>query len=311
MTLLTGVDTGHVVHFYDRVETLALAVADFLGAGLAEGGTALVVATPEHSEAFARVLRAAGIDVELARTSGQYVELDAAAVLSEFMVGGSPDRSLFEGTVTPLLRTADAGIQPMRVYGEMVDLLWQEGNAAAAHELEGLWNSIGAGRDFALFCGYLSTLVDQADSREDVADHHDAVLSDHPLDVRHDTQHRFEPTLNAAGAARRFVDDVLRAWGQIALLPEAELLVSELATNAVVHTGKRFTVSISRAGEDGVRIAVSDASPVAPTMREAHPYATNGRGIRIVAAVAQEWGVDESPDGKTVWAVLEPRPGHN
>lgn len=311
MTLLAGVETGHVVHFYDHSETLALAVADFLGAGLAEGGTALVVATPEHTAAVARILEAAGIDMAAARAAGQYVELDAATVLAEFMVEGSPDRALFESTVGPLLRTADAGIQPMRVYGEMVDLLWQQGNVAAAHDLEGHWNAIGAGRDFALFCGYFSALVDQAAARGDVADHHDAVLADHPFAVLDDTRHRFEPTLTAAGAARRFVDDVLRGWGHVALLPEAELVVSELATNAVVHTGQRFTVSLNRTGENRVRIAVTDASPATPTMRGSDPYATNGRGIRIVAAVAQEWGVDESPDGKTVWAVLAPRPGHS
>ncbi len=311
MTLLAGVETGHVVHFYDHAETLALAVADFLGAGLAEGGTALVVATPEHRAAIAGVLGAAGIDVAAARAAGQYTELDAATVLGEFMVDGSPDPSLFESTVRPLLRTADAGIQPMRVYGEMVDLLWEQGNIQAAHDLEGLWNSIGAGRDFALFCGYLSTLVDRTDSRDLVADHHDEVLADHPHPVGDDTRHRFEPTLSAAAAARRFVEEVLRAWGQAGLLPEAELVVSELATNAVVHTGERFTVSISRAGDQRVLIAVSDESPVAPAMRESNLYATNGRGIRIVAAVAQEWGVDASSDGKTVWALLAPRPGHN
>ena len=221
VTLLAGVETGHVVHFYDHAETLSLAVADFLGAGLAEGGTAIVVATPEHRAGFARVLDAAGIDIAAARAAGQYAELDAATLLAEFMVEGAPDLSLFESTISPLLRTADAGIQPMRVYGEMVDLLWQQGNVRAAHDLEGLWNAIGAGRDFALFCGYFSTLVDRTDSRDAVADHHDAVLADHPHQVGDDTRHRLEPTLSAAGAARRLVDDVLRACGQTSLLPEA------------------------------------------------------------------------------------------
>lgn len=311
MTLLAGVETGHVVHFYDHAETLALAVADYLGAGLAEGGAALVVATPEHRAQVARVLTAAGIDIQEARAGGRYVELDAASVLEQFMADGSPDPERFVDTIGPLVRTADAVAHPLRVYGEMVDLLWQEGNVIAAEDLERLWNSIGAGRDFALFCGYLSAVVDASGSRDAVADHHDGVLTDHPPHVGDDTCHRFEPTLTAAAAARRFVDDVLRAWGLGALLPEAELVVSELATNAVVHTGKRFTVGLSRAGGDGVRVAVSDASPTAPTMRQSDPLATNGRGIRIVAAVAQEWGLEIAADGKTVWAVLVPRPGHN
>lgn len=310
MTLLAGVETGHVVHFYDHVDLLALTVGDFLGAGLAEGGTALVVATPEHRAAFVRVLDAAGIDVATARAAGQYAELDAATVLAMIMVDGSPDPSRFEDTIRPLLKTADAGIQPMRVYGELVDLLWREGNADAAHNLEALWNSIGAGRDFALFCGYFSTVVRGTDWRDAIADDHDAVLADHPHRIQDATRHRYEPTLYAVSAARRFVCELLDAWHLSDLRAEAELVISELVTNAVVHTGKRFTVAVAPDGDQGVRIEVSDLSPTPPHIRIETAFATNGRGIPIVSAIAEEWGVDVDAEGKTVWARLMRRAAH-
>jgi anti-sigma regulatory factor (Ser/Thr protein kinase) len=303
---------GHVVHFYDQEETLALAVADFLGAGLAEGAPALVIATPTHTVAIARVLDAAGIDIRAARAAKQYVELDAQDLLSRFTVGGSIDPDLFSQTVPPLVESLKArGAQPPRAYGEMVDLLWRQGNVQASHDLEMLWNSVGAGRDFGLFCGYSSAVVDGAlpDGRARLAHYHDDVLAGPSIPP--EFSRRFEPTLFAAAAARRFVSDTLRKWGLGQVIPEAELVVSELATNAVVHTAKRFSVAFRRVGEERVRIEVTDSSKARPTIRGDIPFATSGRGLRIVSAVAEEWSVDRGPSGKTIWAVLAARPGHN
>ena len=314
VTLLTGVETGHVVHFYDHEETLALAVADFLGAGLSAGGKALVVATPQHRTAFARVLEAAGVDVEAARDAGQYVELDAQELLAQFTVGGGIDQVQFHQTIPPVIDGLRDGLSPLRVYGEMVDLLWRQGNVQAAHDLEMLWNSIGAGREFDLFCGYCSTVVDGAlpDGRGEVAHHHDVVVvAPSAPGGPGEGSRRFEPTLFSAGAARRFVRESLLSWGLLDLLPEAELVVSELATNAVVHTGQRFTVAVRRLEGDRVRLEVSDASKKRPAIKGEVSEATSGRGLRIVSAVADEWAVLGGPGGKTVWAVLAARPGHH
>lgn len=304
---------GHVVHFYERVDTLALAAADFLGAGLAElGGAAIVIATPAHASAIARVLTAAGIDVEAGRDEGLYVELDAEDLLASYMVDGRPDPSLCELALFPMLTEMGAGNRPLRVYGEMVDLLWQAGNARAAHELERLWNSFGAGASFALFCGYDSNSVGGPKrARTAIAEHHELVLTAPTEQVVPDEISRgFEPTPFASHAARQFTLEVLRSWGHTQLLPEAELVVSELATNAVVHTGQRFRVALSRLDERGVRLAVSDRSIQQPALRVGVArYATSGRGIRIVAAIATHWGVHLRPDGKTVWAELAARTG--
>ena len=315
VTLLSGVDTGHVVHFYDHEESLSLAVADFLGLALAEGGSVLVVATPAHSYAISRVLEGSGIDVSSARAAQRYVEVDADDLLSRFMVDGSPDPVRFEQSAGPLLRRDDIPPGPMRVYGEMVDLLWQRGNVQGAHDLEMLWNSVGAGSDFALFCGYCSTVVDGRGGeagRAEIAKHHGAVVSDLSLDseVEGQATRRFEPTVSAAAAARRFATASIKSWGRESLAPEVELVVSELATNAVVHTGRRFTVTLHRAGQAGVRVEVTDSSPEPAVVRESALDSLGGRGMLIVAAVSQRWGVEVLVGGKTVWAELAPRPGH-
>jgi anti-sigma regulatory factor (Ser/Thr protein kinase) len=84
---------------------------------------------------------------------------------------------------------------------------------------------------------------------------------------------------------------------------DAKLLVSELATNAVIHAGAPFAVSV-RADGSTVRISIRDWSTMRPRLRDAGPAALSGRGLRLVDALADGWGVDADPDGKTVWAEL-------
>ncbi|HUR49562.1 MAG TPA: MEDS domain-containing protein [Acidimicrobiales bacterium] len=314
MTLLSGVETGHVVHFYDHEDNLARAAADFLGAGLAKEAPALVVATPSHAAAIAAVLEAGGIDVASARAAQLYLELDAQDLLSHFTIDGAIDPALFHATVPPVIDgLRGRAVQPVRAYGEMVDLLWRQGNVQAAHDLEILWNSIGAGRDFGLFCGYSSTVVEGAVSggRREVADHHHAVVSEPEADQDGEASRRFEPTLFAAGAARRFVREILDSWDLAPLMPEAELVVSELATNAAVHAANRFTVALTRLGDGRVRLDVTDSAKSRPTVQRAEPTATHGRGLRIVSAIAEEWSVRGRPTGKTVSAILAARPRPN
>ncbi len=82
----------------------------------------------------------------------------------------------------------------------------------------------------------------------------------------------------------------------------AVLLASELAANAIQHSQGDFEVGI-RSGCDGtVRVSVSDTSEQAPRLEEPPaPYAGRGRGLQIVEAMAQEWGVESTSRGKTVW----------
>ena len=86
----------------------------------------------------------------------------------------------------------------------------------------------------------------------------------------------------------------------------AMLVVSELVTNAVLHGRPPIELGMSRAGDD-VRIEVFDADPhadaIAPVW-EPVPERSGGRGLRIVNALAHQWGVEPTPEGKMVWAVV-------
>ncbi len=103
--------------------------------------------------------------------------------------------------------------------------------------------------------------------------------------------------------ARAFVAATLRRWDLEALVVDAELLTSELVTNAVVHARSDVTVSVAVA--DGTaEIGVTDASPEPPTPRWAVASAEGGRGLRLVDRVAADWGVAYLETGKQVWCRL-------
>lgn len=113
------------------------------------------------------------------------------------------------------------------------------------------------------------------------------------------------PDIRAVASAREFLRDRLLAWSTDELLDEAELVLSELVTNALVHTGGGAGLSLRFDGAARrLTISVHDSSPRHPQERTAGPDALGGRGLGIVEAVADAWGVLVGDDGKTVWAEL-------
>ena len=103
--------------------------------------------------------------------------------------------------------------------------------------------------------------------------------------------------------ARRFVCDCLVQLGAGAACDDAEVLVSELATNAVLHARTAFTVEVSRTDEVA-RVCVLDASPALPRVRDYGADATTGRGMRLIASISTAWGVETWRGGKAVWFEL-------
>lgn len=104
--------------------------------------------------------------------------------------------------------------------------------------------------------------------------------------------------------ARRFVESVLSGWGLPELGWTAAMLTSELATNCTLHAGTTFSVRVTRTGESAVRLEVSDSSLRLPQQRQHSATSTTGRGLRIIGELSSAWGVQTSPDGKTVWVEL-------
>ncbi|MEU5511664.1 SpoIIE family protein phosphatase [Streptomyces fungicidicus] len=106
----------------------------------------------------------------------------------------------------------------------------------------------------------------------------------------------------AVGHARRFTRRTLRSWGVTADVDAALLVVSELVTNALVHTEGQVRLDITLVN-DRLRLAVADASPRTPAKPTSIGWeATGGRGILLVEAVSAAWGTLPVSGGKQVWA---------
>lgn len=108
------------------------------------------------------------------------------------------------------------------------------------------------------------------------------------------------PQPTSARRARRVVAAALTEVGRIDLLEIAELLVSELVTNSVVHARTGIDLLVS-AWPDGVRVAVRDRSPHLPSRRHYTRAATTGRGLELVSLLSHRHGTDVDDAGKTVW----------
>lgn len=148
------IEPEHFVQFYETDVFLLDSLSGFIGAGLKEGEACIVVATKEHREGLDERLQAYGLDVTAARASGQFVSLDAAEVLSRFMFDGEPEPVRFTEVVGGLVAQVAEGRPRVRIFGEMVALLWDEGRCDAAIRLEEFWNDLGRTRSFSLFCAY-------------------------------------------------------------------------------------------------------------------------------------------------------------
>jgi anti-anti-sigma factor len=187
--LPAGLD-DHVVEFYFREEHLARSVREFLLPALVRGQAALVVATDDHRRRCDEELRAVGVDLDDCRRHGRYLSLDAAETLDTFMVGGMPDRHRFETTVGELVGRMASGCGGIRIFGEMVAVLWADGNVAAAVVLEDLWNALRATETFELLCAYPTWLFERDDATEPfrrLCDQHTRVVPSESIAVEHGT----------------------------------------------------------------------------------------------------------------------------
>ena len=106
----------------------------------------------------------------------------------------------------------------------------------------------------------------------------------------------------SASRARAFVRLHLAGHGLAHLSDDVELVVSELATNAMLHAQTAFRVSL-HAFEKTLLLAVEDGSSTGPLQVHARPLDTHGRGLDIVDLLSREWGVDALSGGrKSIWA---------
>jgi hypothetical protein len=149
----------HQVHFYDDEAALLPPLVKYIGTALRLGHDAYVICRPSLAQRLSveihreHVHRAPfGVD------RGALTVLDAQSTLDKFMVDGWPDREAFGRHVGSLFEAAAAQGKTVVAYGEMVALLCEQGDYAAALRLEHVWNELLARFRFSLLCAYPTKL---------------------------------------------------------------------------------------------------------------------------------------------------------
>jgi len=149
---------AHAVQFYADDTLLVEELSRFIGTALGAGDAAVVIATKAHRDRLAQRMQSRGFDTARALEQGRYIAMDAAETMATFMVDNWPDAALFTATIGNVLGQAAAaagGTNPhISAFGEMVALLWKQGNPEGAVRLEQLWNNLARIYPMSLRCAY-------------------------------------------------------------------------------------------------------------------------------------------------------------
>ena len=169
----------HILQLFDGPDSLGEGVAGFFHDGIVAGDHCLMVARPLHAMSVAEGLDRRNCPAAPMIESGHFTVLDAGTTLRQFMWNGSPDAQRFEQSVGDLVRSLSAAAGGrLSIYGEMVDVLAEEGNFHGAGELEALWNRLAQQVSFRLLCGYASAHFAAPNGRAsliEVCGHHQRV----------------------------------------------------------------------------------------------------------------------------------------
>ena len=147
----------HIVQLYQDQQFLNRAVCRFAAGAIANGEGVILVPTAAHWEAFRPRLEAEGVDVKAAQGNGQLTIVDADELLPRFMKDAMPDAPLFLGLAANVIAKArgEGQYPKVRWWGEMVNLLWEQGNVAASMSLEDQFDRLAGHHEIAIFCSFV------------------------------------------------------------------------------------------------------------------------------------------------------------
>jgi hypothetical protein len=147
----------HVLQIYENERVFMNTLEGFAGSGFLAGDSVVIIATSEHLSILEDRLAEHNFDLQHLRSNGRYFGLNAHDVLNSFMRGGWPDEELFSKVIGGICTNASKNGRRLRAFGEMVALLWAQGNNGATVQLEHLWNKFCSGTSMCLYCAYPKT----------------------------------------------------------------------------------------------------------------------------------------------------------
>lgn len=156
-----GITRSHEVQFYSEDASFLESFTLFIEAALKAGNAVIVIATESHRKSLLHRLQEQGLNISAAIEQGRYIPLDVAETLSTFMVNDLPDPVQFLKVAGDLIAAAAKGakgeLPRVAACGECAPILWVQGKADAAIELEHLWDEIAKTYDVDILCGYVLT----------------------------------------------------------------------------------------------------------------------------------------------------------
>jgi hypothetical protein len=167
----------HLVHFYDDETLLLDSLESFILEGLMAGEAVVVIALPAHRQALEFRLAGHGIDLAELAASQQLLLVDAQATLTSLLRDGMPSEILFEEILGGLLVRLRIRYRAVRAFGEMVGLLWQDGNRTATHRFEKLWHAYCQRQGLVLYCAYPhGAFATEPGARRHICESHSQVI---------------------------------------------------------------------------------------------------------------------------------------
>jgi hypothetical protein len=145
---------SHVVQLYENDEAFLNLLEDFVAGGITANDCVIIIATNEHLNVLEKRLCAHDLDVKALCASGQYIPLDANQTLQKFMANDLPDHDRLLEFLNEIFEPVRVTGRKVRAFGEMVAILWEQGNRSGTMLLEQYWNEHFEKEAFPLFCAY-------------------------------------------------------------------------------------------------------------------------------------------------------------
>jgi len=144
----------HLVQFYENDHIFLNTLEGFAGSGILAGESIIIIATAKHIASLNKRLLSQGFNLTQLKAAGQYIPIEVNDVFKKILVNGWVDETMFNEFVIKLIDGAKHGGRKVRAFGELVAVLWEQGNCGVTVQLEHLWHKLYHQLNFTLYCAY-------------------------------------------------------------------------------------------------------------------------------------------------------------
>jgi hypothetical protein len=172
--------SNHLLQIYENETVFLNSIEGFAGSGFIAGDCVVIIATESHIKSLNERLNRQGFNIAKLIKEKRYVTVDASETLAEFMTGEEINEKKFIKTINRLLKRCDKK-RKVRAFGEMVAILWENGNNRGTFKLERIWNDYMKEKELCLFCAYpKSAFTKHTKVFQHICDSHHKLISGVP-----------------------------------------------------------------------------------------------------------------------------------